>query len=220
MRIDVALEHRDLEAELAALHARMARPGDALHGLPVLAGSPPGLVFRYRETDGEFHVYVEDPARAVLAGCTVFGRAPELDRRVARYVRSPHSRYAAAYRGRGVASAVYEWALHAGLCLLSGPRQSPAAHGLWMKLARNWPLAYVETRDGQLRMLETQVDGSAFEDLDTRLLLLARGWTRERFASATSVVPAQAQWRSEQHGGPWPGPEGICPAHSMSPGTA
>jgi len=185
MRIDVALEHRDLEGELAALHARMGRPGDALHGMPALAASLPGLVFRCRETDGEFHLYVEDPARAVLAGCTVFNRASELDRRVARYVRSPHSRYAAAYRGRGVASAVYRWALQAGLCLLSGPRQSPGAHALWMSLARSHPLAYVDTRGGQLRMLDAQVEGSAFEDLDTRMLLLGAGWTPERFASVT-----------------------------------
>ena len=75
----------------------MQRPADVLHRLPAIASPRTDLVFRYREADGEFHVYVEDPARHVLAGCTVFTRVFEMDRCAARHVRSPHSRYAAAY---------------------------------------------------------------------------------------------------------------------------
>ena len=185
MRIDVALDHRDLEAELASLHARMGKPGDALHRLPAIATTLPDLAFRYREADGEFYVYVEDGERNVLAGCTVFNRVFEVDRRAAPYVRSPHSRYAAAYRRRGVAGAVYRWALDAGMCLVSGPRQSPGAYALWMSLARSHALAFVETRDKRLRILGERVDARAFEAFDTRMLLLGAGWTLQRFAGVT-----------------------------------
>jgi len=191
MRIDVALAHRDLEAELAVLHARMARPGDALHGLPAIATASPDLALRYREADGEFYVYVEDTACGVLAGCTVFNRVFEVDRRAACFVRSPHSRYATAYQRRGVASAVYTWALGTGLCLVSGPRQSPGAHGLWRALARTHELAFVETRERRLRILGARGGPSAFEDLDTRMLLLGAGWTLERFARASGGASAE-----------------------------
>jgi hypothetical protein len=185
MRIDVDLGHRDLDAELATLHARMQRPADALHGLPAIATTLPGLVCRYREADGEFHVYVEDPARGVLAGCTVFNRVFEVDRQAGRYLRSPHSRYAAGYRLRGVASAVYRWALGTGLCLVSGPRQSPGAYRLWTSLARTHELTFVDTRGGQLRILGRRVDRRAFDEFDTRMMLLGAGWTPERLASVT-----------------------------------
>lgn len=185
MRIDVGLEHRDLDAELATLHARMQRPGDVLHGMPAFASGLPDLVFRYREVDGEFYVYVEDTARNVLAGCTVFNRVFEVDRRADRYVRSPHSRYAAGYRRQGVASAVYRWALHAGMCLLSGPRQSPGAYRLWMALARCHEMVFVQTRNKRLRLMNVPIEQSAFEEFDTRMMLLGAGWTLQRFAEAT-----------------------------------
>lgn len=181
MRIDVSLEHRDLEAELAGLHDRMRRPGDVLHGLPAIPAPLPDLVFRYRETDGDFYIYVEDSAHHVLAGCTVFSRVAEVDRSVGRSLRSPHSRYAAGYRRRGIASAVYRWALASGLCLISGPRQSPAAHRLWMALARTHELAYVRMQGKRLQVMGAQVEESALEDLDTRMVLLGAGWTLRRF---------------------------------------
>lgn len=185
MRIDVSLEHRDLGAELATLHARMHTPGDPLHGLPTVPSGLPGFRLRYRETDGEFHLYVEDAARNLLAGCTVFQHVFEVDRRAARYVRSPHSRYAAGYRQRGLATAVYRWALEAGLCLLSGPRQSPGAHRLWRALARTHGLAFVRLHERRLEMLGSLVERSAFEAFDTRMLLLGSGWDLQRFAAAT-----------------------------------
>ncbi|MBC5784587.1 N-acetyltransferase [Ramlibacter sp. USB13] len=189
MRIDVNLSHRDLEAELAVLHARMQRPADALHGLPSIATHLPDLVLRYREADGEFHVYVEDTAAGRLAGCTVFNRVFEVDRRAGCFVRSPHSRYAEAYHRRGVASAVYGWALAAGMCLVSGPRQSPGAHRLWLALARSHELAFVQVRDKRLHLLGS-CGPSAFEDLDTRMLLLGAGWTLEAFVRATQCEVA------------------------------
>ena len=177
MRIDVQLEHRDMDAELAALRARLGGRQEALRRLPALAAGAPQFDFSLREADGEFHVYVEDGARGVLAGCTVFHRVAGLDREAGRHVRSPHSRYAAAYRGQGLASAVYRWALAAGLCLVSGPRQSPAAHRLWLALARSHELAFVRPRDGRLQTLGFRVDASVFQEFDTRMMLLGAGRT-------------------------------------------
>ena len=178
MRIDVSLAHRDLHAELAVLHARMQRPGDVLHGLPTIAGPWHDLVLRYRETDGEFHVYVEDRARGQLAGCTVFNRVFELDRDIGRHLRSPHSRYAQDYQRRGLATAVYRWALAAGLCLLSGPRQSPGAHALWQALGRSHDLTYARICDKTLRVGPPADENRALQDYETRLLLLGSGWAR------------------------------------------
>lgn len=177
MRIDVSLTHRDLHAELATLHARMQRPADVLHGLPTIAGPWPDLVLRYREADGEFHVYVEDRVRRVLAGCTVFNRVFELDRQAGRHLRSPHSRYAQDYQRRGLATAVYRWALGAGLCLLSGPRQSPGAHALWQALGRSHDLTYARICDRSLRVGPPANEDRALQDYETRLLLLGSGWT-------------------------------------------
>lgn len=198
MRVDVDLAHRDVEAELAALHARMQRPADRLHGLPAIATALPGLVLRYREANGEFYVYVEDRSRDALAGCTVFNRVFELDRQAGRHVRSPHSRYAAAYQRRGVASAVYTWALEAGLCLLTGPRQSPGAYRLWMALARSHELAFVRTCGKRLQILGTRVETSLFEEFDTRMLLLGSGWTLQRFASAAQCCEGSAPANNAQ----------------------
>ena len=185
MRIDVTLDHRELDAELAALHARMHRPGDVLHAMAALPSGRPDLVFRYREVDGEFYLYVEDISREALAGCTVFNRVSDVDRRAARFFRSPHSRYASAYRRRGIASAVYRWALDAGMCLVSGPRQSPGAYGLWQTLAKSHHLSFLQIRDKRLHLLGDQVEPSAFEAFDTRMLLLGAGWTVERFTAVT-----------------------------------
>lgn len=193
MRIDVALDHRDIDAELAGLYARMQRPADVLHGLPALATPLPGLVFRYREADGEFYIYVEDPSRGRLAGCTVFNRVFEVEQQVARHLRSPHSRYAQGYRRRGVATAVYQWALDSGMCLVSGPRQSVGAFRLWVSLAGRHELLVVHARDKRLRVVQERLDRSAFEAFDTRMLLLGAGWTAASFAAAAHREEAPAR---------------------------
>jgi hypothetical protein len=182
VRIDVALDHRDIDAELARLYERLYTPADALHGLPAVGEAPPGMAFRYREAAGELYVYVEDTARRALAGCTVFNRAFEVERRAQQLVRSPHSRYAQAYRRRGLASAVYRWALQQGWCLLSGPRQSVQAWRLWLALGRTHPLQLVQLRDKRMHCLAQPVDSPVFEEFETRMLLLGAGWDPARFA--------------------------------------
>ncbi|QJW83389.1 N-acetyltransferase [Ramlibacter terrae] len=182
MRIDVALDHRDIDAELARLHQRMHTRGDALHAMPTVATPLPGMVFRYREVDGEFYVYVEDTVRRALAGCTVFNRVRDADRNASRFLRSPHSRYAGGYQRRGLATAVYTWALAAGLCLVSGPRQSPGAHRLWQALAARHELLYVRLGAEALQVLPGAPDGPESEAFGTRMVLLGAGWDSARLA--------------------------------------
>ncbi len=94
LRIDVNQPPQSIEAELEALHGRLHTPGDALHQCTRLPSPFPDLVLHHREADGEHYLYVEDPARARLAGYTVFNRLIEVDRRTDRHVRAPHSKYA------------------------------------------------------------------------------------------------------------------------------
>jgi hypothetical protein len=175
MRIDVDLDHRDVEAELAALYGRPRLRSDTLVTLPIFVPRAPELVFKYREVDGEFYVYAEDSERGVLAGCTVFNRVPELNARVGRFVRSPHSRYALAYRRMGVATAIYQWALGAGMSLVSGPRQSVGAYRLWEALGRTYVSVYVRVENRRLQVAGPPREQSAIDDLGARMLLVASG---------------------------------------------
>lgn len=187
LRIDVQPRPEELEAELDALHRRLHTPGDPLFGLPAVGAPPPGFCFRYRQADGEHYVYVVDLARQRLAGCTVFNRLVEVGRRADPYLRAPHSRYGRDYRRRGLATAVYEWALGRGLCLMSGARQSEGAHALWHSLARRHERGFVQVRAKALRYLGTQVAPAVLDDLDTRMVLLGAGWTLQRLAAATHM---------------------------------
>lgn len=188
LRIDVGQRPaKPLEGEFESIYDRINTPGDRLHGLPAIELNNADLMIRYREADGEFYVYVEDIKRKRLAGYTVFNRLIEVGRRADRYVRAPHSKYDEAYRRRGLASAIYQWGLDAGLCLISGARQSPGAHALWHSLARRYALGHVDLRDKTLRYLGHQVPPPVLENLHTRMLLLGTGWTVDRFSVATGM---------------------------------
>lgn len=190
LRIDVNHAPEEVESELDAIHARMKRPLDRLHKLPEVKTDIPGIVLRYREADGEYYVYVVDVQRDRVAGYTVFNRLIEVGRRADPYARAPHSKYALAYQGMGLATAVYRWGLDAGLCIFSGARQSTGAHRLWMGLARHYELGYVDLRHKQLRYLGREVARSVQEDLHTRMVLLGRGWTLADYMRATAMLPA------------------------------
>ena len=189
LRIDVDREEDRIENELEAVQDRMRTPGDALYGMPGAALGNPRFGVRWREADGEYYVYVEDLQERCLAGTTVFNRLVELDRRADRHLRAPHSRYGEPYRRLGLATAVYRWALDAGLCLITGARQSPAAHGLWMRLARTYPLRYVDLRDKRLTDLGPRIPDDQLGELHTRMLLAGRGWTARDLAKATGMHP-------------------------------
>ncbi|WP_083439069.1 N-acetyltransferase [Herbaspirillum autotrophicum] len=188
LRIDVQLPQPDLERELDTLNRRLRQPGDILYDLPLLDIDLPGLVFRYREADGEHYIYVEDLQRQCLAGYTVFNRLIELNRRQDRYLRAPHSKYDPAYQRRGIASAIYRWWLDAGNCLLSGARQSPAAHALWQSLSQRYALIYVDLRDKTLSYLGPEVSNQTREELHTRMILAGKNWDTGRLVESTGMI--------------------------------
>jgi len=192
LRIDVNPPDEDIEAELSSLYRRLHTPGDAMNACARLAALQPGLIFHHREADGEHYVYVEDPSRGCLAGYTVFNRLIEVDRRTDRHVRSPHSKYAPAYQGRGIASTVYAWALGRGLCLVSGARQSEGAHALWRALARRHPLRWVSLQAKRMHDLGSEAPAARAAALDTRMLLLGEGWSLPQLHARQLLHPAAA----------------------------
>ncbi|MGU7784738.1 histone acetyltransferase [Burkholderia sp. PU8-34] len=228
MRIDVQHCQHTIDDELDTLHARLHRPGDRLHGLPAVPLGTTGLIVRHREADGEYFLYVEDPATRQLAGSTVFNRLPEIPRRADRYLRAPHSRFRSSHQRRGLATALYRWSLDAGLCLISGARQSVGAAHLWTALARDYRHGFADVEGRTLRYLGEQVPDDVHGALHTRRLLLGRGWTMADFAHATGMTDgpaaadefsnrpdrAPARWPS------WPGtPLGPCQADTRRPGA-
>lgn len=188
LRIDVNHTPDEVGSELDAIRNRMSRPSDRLYGLPEVRTDIPGLVLRHREADGEYYVYVVDLRRDRVAGYTVFNRLIEVGRRADPYLRAPHSKYAAPYQRMGLATAVYRWGLDAGLCIMSGARQSEGAHRLWLGLARDYELGYVDLRRKRLSYLGRAVDAAVLGDLHTRMVLLGRGWTLERHMQATGMT--------------------------------
>lgn len=190
LRIDVRHPDESIEAELDVLYRRLHTPGAAMNKCTRLPPLRPGLVFHHREADGEHYVYVEDAARGRLAGYTVFNRLIEVGRRADRHVRSPHSKYAPAYQGRGIASAVYHWALSRGFCLVSGARQSEGAHALWRALARRHVLRWVALRDKRMYDLGPTEPPAHAADLDIRMLLLGHAWSLDALHIRGVLRPA------------------------------
>jgi hypothetical protein len=175
LRVDVQLGPGEVDDELKSLHARLERSGLLKNGTGIIKTQIPDLIFRHREADGEHYIYVEDMARGCLAGYTVFNRLVEVNRRLDRFVRAPHSKYAGEYQRRGIATAVYEWALGQGFCLISGARQSQGANALWQSLAMRHRLEYIEIRDKRINFLGSQVDQVTRDNLQTRMLMLGSG---------------------------------------------
>ena len=188
LRIDVDPRKARPADTLVPVHERMRTMGARLHDMPQLALGDPGLRARYREADGELYIYIEDTRRDSLVGYTVFNRLIELNRRADRHIRAPHSQYDPAYQRRGLASAVYRWALDRGICLMSGARQSPGAHALWQSLSRHCEAGFADLRNKQLSYLGREVGRATLAELHTRMFLLGEGWTLERFRRETQMA--------------------------------
>lgn len=187
MRVDVRLDPAELETELDVIEKKLRDGGETF--APVLRSiALPGLVVRRREADGESYVYVDDTRNKRLAGCVVFNRLIEVDRRTDRLVRSPHARFRQAYQRRGLARHVYGLELEAGWNLVSGARQSMAAHALWHRLAARYALHYVKLENRVLSPLAHDIPHSERDQLHCRLVLLGRG------GSLDALLPA---WRQQ-----------------------
>ncbi|WP_080409833.1 histone acetyltransferase [Burkholderia ubonensis] len=206
MRIDVQHYQNSIDDELDTLHARLHQPGHRLHGLPAVALGASGLIVRHREADGEYFLYVEDPVTRQLAGYTVFNRLPEIPRRADRYLRAPHSKFRASYQRKGLATTLYRWGLDAGLCLISGARQSVGAARLWTMLAREYRHGFVDIEGRKLRYLGECVLDDVHGALHTRRLLLGTGWTVADFAIVVGMMdgPASVASRDEHARRNWP----------------
>ncbi|MEI2416708.1 N-acetyltransferase [Orrella sp. JC864] len=176
MRIDYDAGTQRVQAELDALQARLqARtPRLRARGLP-LAGLT-HLRVHQRSADGEHYFYIEDVRARLLAGYVVFNRLVDIDRALDPYVRSPHARFRPAYQRQGVATWLYRQMLDAGVSLLSGARQSAAAHALWRALGRRYPMGFVRLQGRELTALGPAISLDVFDDLHTRLLLCGAGW--------------------------------------------
>lgn len=140
-----------------------------------------------READGDLYAYVEDLQRRCLAGCTVFNRLVEVDRGADRHLRSPHSRYMAQYQRRGIATAVYDWALATGICLMTGARQSAGAHALWRSLARRYESGFAKLHNRQLTYLGRDISPRDLDRLETRMFLLPSKWSMPQFCAVVGM---------------------------------
>lgn len=190
LRVDVDSSTTDHDESLATIYERIHSPGDRLHGLPAFGLRDPHLKIRIREADGEFYAYVEDLQRQCLAGRTVFNRLVEVGRRGDRHLRSPHSRYLAQYQRRGIATAVYDWALGTGICLMTGARQSAGAHALWHSLARRYESGFADLRNKKLTYLGSHIGPGDLDRLQTRMFLLGRVWSLPQFCEAVGMQRA------------------------------
>lgn len=187
LRIDVQQRPSDIERELDALYRRLNSPGDSLYQLSVIGMQFRNFVLRYREADGEHYVYVLDPANNCLAGYVVFNRLVELNRRADPHLRAPHAKFSGVYQRLGIATAIYEWWLEAGNCLITGARQSEGANALWRSLGRRYESFHVELRDKRLRCLGDRIDGRVLRNLHMRKVLLGKGWSIELLAQRTGM---------------------------------
>ncbi|WP_196487290.1 histone acetyltransferase [Burkholderia territorii] len=197
MRIDVQHSQHDIDDELDTLYARLHQPGHRLHGLPAVALGDSGMIVRHREADGEYFLYVEDPSARQLAGYTIFNRLPELPRRADRYLRAPHTRLRGSAQRKGLATTLYRWGLDAGLCLISGARQSVGAAQLWNALAHGYRHGFVDVEGRALRYLGEAVADDVYGALHTRRLLLGNGWTLGDLARATGMIDTLAAARQD-----------------------
>jgi hypothetical protein len=175
LRIDVDLPEEELEQELAQLYERWFMSGASMDDLDGIRAPRPGLVFKARQADGEWFIYVVDTVRRALAAYVVFSRLVEVNRQADKQLRSPHAKVARAYRRLGITSTIYRWWLDGGRNLMSGERQSQHAHQMWMALAHDYALVHVRLQDKQVQQIDAEPCASVLHELGTRMVLLGRG---------------------------------------------
>lgn len=182
LRIDVFYPEDRVEAELDALSRRGAALIQRSDELSALQMPQHGLVVKTRCADGEHFLYVLDTVRQQVVAYVTLSRLIELDSRADRFLRAPHTKVASAYRRRGIATASYRWWLDSGRCLITGARQSPAAHALWGAMARSYDLVYVLLQDKRVHCLGERPAPEVLDQLNCRAVLLGRGASLGDFA--------------------------------------
>ena len=202
MRIDVHLPPGQITHDLAVLAQRLPTlPGPLMPWRPAGAVPVPCAVL-WRSAPSGVYVYVVPADRRGLAGYVAFTRVPGPQGDIF----SPHAKFAADHQRLGLATRIYQWMLDGGACLLSGARQSEASHRLWRSLGRSRPLGFAQVTPRALRYLGTEAPDTAFDDLDTRLLLLGRGCSADmwspRLTSSRRTPGSTALEVRSGHGGP------------------
>lgn len=93
----------------------------------------------------------------------------------------------AQYQRRGIATAVYEWALGTGICLVTGARQSPGAHALWRNLALRYESGFAELRNKKLTYLGRDIEPGDLDRLETRMFLLPAKCSLTQFSASVGM---------------------------------
>lgn len=100
---------------------------------------------------------------------------------------NPHSRLLPEHRGKGVMRRLYQHVLDEGYCFISGKRHSVSANRLWESLSRTNPWFLVDRKNlSHLVFLGQDVSPKIAQRKDTRIVLLGKGWTVEKFMKETS----------------------------------
>lgn len=175
LRIDVHFPDDRIESELAALDQRRAVWRPQCEAVPHLPGLPPYLRVMVRVAGGEHFVYVVNVLTERTVGYVTLSRLSDVGHPANHHFRAPHTKVAVNHRRRGIASGIYRWWLDGGQCLMTGARQSPAARGLWLALARHYPLTYVWLENKRVHHLGDAPSASMLDRLNVRAVLLGRG---------------------------------------------
>jgi GNAT superfamily N-acetyltransferase len=195
LRIDVFLPEDRVAADLEAINQRADTLLDRSDELPELCMPQHGLVVKTRCADGEHFLYVLDTVRRRVVAYVTLSRLIEVNRQADRFLRSPHTKVAPAYRRRGIATAVYRWWLDSGRSLVTGARQSPAARALWVSMARSYRLVYIQIDHKRVLDLGEQPPESVLQQLNCRAVLLGRGASLDSFVTPLSAHrPVATGW--------------------------
>lgn len=187
LRIDVKRPAQQIRDELQAYGRRLADAGPPAEP-PGGVALPPGFRTCERRTGEVTFIYVEGIACGRLVGYVALHPLPEAGRRAAAAVRLPHALFHPDFQRRGLGSAIYGAVLARGIGLVSGARQSVAAHALWRALGRRHTLVHVQVRRRALAYLGSSVSATVLDDLRTRLLLLPPGMDVAAFARRTDML--------------------------------
>lgn len=85
----------------------------------------------------------------------------------------PHSSMLPAYRSKGYAKAMYNWALQSGMSLMSFYEHTTAANRIWKSLASTWPTVLVDTR--KMRIIKDPRNMKDPGNRNIRLLMFGKG---------------------------------------------
>lgn len=165
-----ALERKRYQAKVI----KTARPGVTLGTMRV---HDERYIIVYEDEHAVGFVYFEKPTRRISPTSAIV---------------TPHARFLPKAQGKGYASSVYTWALSSGMCFISAGEQSTGANMLWLKLGKVWPWFLIREEFLSHGVFSYEGRGEhltrkQLNEEETRLVLLGKGWTLEKFASAISL---------------------------------